>query len=252
MFCTKCGKNIEKFAFCPYCGEKAAADDDNNGLSGKESVEIITDETICTDEEEKEGSVKEKEMAADSKYDSSPSEPNSESVDEEQELKEEPSDDRSENTIETSHSRNIRRIIAVTSVAIIIILSIIAVAASFADSDKKSTGSDYDYDYNDYKTTTYNSTLSSDTIELIATTALRSKLNEETIYGVKLSQKYNLGSTRYRIASEVETNYGYLVRGTFTLYDYYGNMSSYYNCTFDVKIDMDSYGYDYDCTVTIK
>lgn len=52
-----------------------------------------------------------------------------------------------------------------------------------------------------------------------------------------LTYSYDIDSTRYSIGSIVKNNGVYIVRGTFTLYDYYGKISSnHYKETFTVKI----------------
>lgn len=56
-----------------------------------------------------------------------------------------------------------------------------------------------------------------------------------------LTYSYDIDSTRYSIGTIVENNDVYIVRGTFTLYDYYGkNSSNHYNETFTVRISGNS------------
>lgn len=56
-----------------------------------------------------------------------------------------------------------------------------------------------------------------------------------------LTYSYDIDSTRYSIGTIVEENGVYIVRGTFSLYDYYGKISSnYYNETFKVRISGNS------------
>lgn len=77
-----------------------------------------------------------------------------------------------------------------------------------------------------------------DSLEYLATSALTVELREEFSY----TNLYDIGSTRYSIGTITEEDDEWIVRGTFSMYDYYGKISSsYYNETFTVRIDKDTY-----------
>lgn len=85
-----------------------------------------------------------------------------------------------------------------------------------------------------------------DSLEYLATSALTVELREEFSY----TNLYDIGSTRYSIGTITEDDDEWIVRGTFSMYDYYGKISSsYYNETFTVRIDKDTYGTT--CTTSI-
>ena len=143
------------------------------------------------------------------------------------------------------------KVIAIICLLVVLIPTTIAVFAITATSgdNKRSDYSSQTTDGYTYRTTTYKYTMSSSQIESTVASALLLQLYKETnTYGVKISESCNISDTTYNIASTVEQGSGYLVRGTFTLYDYYGRIK-YYNCTFNVRI------YEYgtsDCSVSIK
>ena len=132
-----------------------------------------------------------------------------------------------------------KAIIAVTVLLLIIIGTIFA-----CSSDTSNNNYNYDESYH-----TTQSGYSEETLKTIAASQLYIELrNHTTIGGLSLSTWYDLGSTKYSIGSIVEDNGVYIVRGTFSLYDYYGKLASnYYNETFTVKISDSGYS----CTTSL-
>ena len=136
------------------------------------------------------------------------------------------------------------KIIVVLLVLCGIISAIIIACSSSSSGSSSGSSSSYNSGGSDYK-----SGYSRDTLESIAASQLYIELsNTKSMGGVSLSTWYDLGSTRYSIGSIVEDNGVYIVRGTFSLYDYYGKIASnYYNETFTVRVSNSGYS----CTTSI-
>lgn len=111
-----------------------------------------------------------------------------------------------------------------------------------------SNNSDYNSNnnYSNNKSYTPQNDYDESYLETLAVSQLYDKLVEHK--SGLLTYSYNIGSTRYSIGTIVKENGVYIVRGTFTLYDYYGKISSnYYNETFTVRIS----GYSITCTTSL-
>ncbi len=126
-----------------------------------------------------------------------------------------------------------KRIILICSL-ILIIGTIVLVVCLNSGSSSSSYSSSYNSSYS-----------LEDSLETIATSALYNELRQRFSY----TDVFNLGATRYSIGSITETDTQWIVRGTFSLYDYYGKITSYYNETFSVKIDKNTHKTT--CTISL-
>lgn len=81
-------------------------------------------------------------------------------------------------------------------------------------------------------------------IDLCVKTELISEIRSE--YGY--IEDIDIGSTRYSIATVTDNGDEWIVRGTFTLYDYYGKMTSFYDETFTARVKKESYRTE--CTIS--
>ncbi len=81
-------------------------------------------------------------------------------------------------------------------------------------------------------------------IDLCVRTELISEIRSE--YGY--IESIDIGSTRYSIATVTDNGDEWIVRGTFTLYDYYGKMTSFYDETFTARVEKESYRTE--CTIS--
>ncbi len=227
--CSKCGAELNiGSVFCHMCGTK-----------------LISDETICKNADD--SITNEKDITEQT----SESNINNNGYADESTVENEK---KSENLLNTDNAstnsdaskksflKNHKGVLIIISVILlIVIIVIIAIAASSNNSKSNNYSS-----YNGYS---YSTGYTDSQLESLATTALYSKLNQTMLHGGSLSTWYDLGSTRYSIGSIVENGKGWTVRGTFSLYDYYGKISSYYNCTFTVNISESG---STTCTVDIK
>lgn len=100
-----------------------------------------------------------------------------------------------------------------------------------------------DYNSNDNYTNKTSYTPQNDYDESYLETLAASKLYNELVNHKSglLTYSYDIDSTKYSIGTIVEENGVYIIRGTFTLYDYYGKISSnHYSETFTVRISGNS------------
>ena len=238
MFCPQCGKEIEPLAFCPHCGAKLPA----IAEPAAEPETLPAEETTAPASE----APAQVEVPAPAQVDTPAPSP----VEAPAPAPEAPADTNAALSAPLKKKPSKMLVIClVCGLLLIFLIAVIAAIAGSGSSSKSSYNSDYNYGYGSYETEGYS--LSRDSIESLATTALYLELRSSTTpYGVELSKNYDLGSTRYSIGSIVEDGKGYKVRGTFTLYDYYGKMSSsYYNCTFTVNVSETG---STNCTINLK
>ena len=128
-----------------------------------------------------------------------------------------------------SNQRSTKKVLITISVLLLIVIIVIIAIALISNNSKSNN-------YSSYNGYSYSTGYTDSQLESLATTALYSELSQKMLHGVSLSTMYDLGSTRYSIGSIVKDGEGWIVRGTFSLYDYYGKISSYYNCEFTVNV----------------
>lgn len=199
MFCKKCGSKLAEDAeFCHKCGTKV-----ENPADETEKEEQSEPEETMNDSDESSAEVSES-------YDTAP-----EMLDGKQRMK--------------SEIRKHWKVLLVLGVVVFVF--IIVLIASAADSG----GNSYSDSYDDYEYT--ESGFSESTLESLAAMALSTELYNHKSMGMSLSTWYDIGATRYSIGSIVEDDGVWIIRGTFSLYDYYGKIASnYYNETFTVRV----------------
>lgn len=199
MFCKKCGSKLAEDAeFCHKCGTKV-----ENPADETEKEEQSEPEETMNDSDESSAEVSES-------YDTAP-----EMLDGKQRMK--------------SGIRKHWKVLLVLGVVVLVF--IIVLIASAADSG----GNSYSDSYDDYEYT--ESGFSESTLESLAAMALSTELYNHKSMGMSLSTWYDIGATRYSIGSIVEDDGVWIIRGTFSLYDYYGKIASnYYNETFTVRV----------------
>ena len=199
MFCKKCGSKLAEDAeFCHKCGTKV-----ENPADETEKEEQSEPEETMNDSDESSAEVSES-------YDTAP-----EMLDGKQRMKSEIS----------KHWK------VLLVLGVVVLVFIIVFIASAADSG----GNSYSDSYDDYEYT--ESGFSESTLESLAAMALSTELYNHKSMGMSLSTWYDIGATRYSIGSIVEDDGVWIIRGTFSLYDYYGKIASnYYNETFTVRV----------------
>lgn len=104
-------------------------------------------------------------------------------------------------------------------IAFAVIIAVILTAVFPSDSSDSYSGYSYGYNYG----SSYSSGYSDETLELLATSALYEKLKDE--YGYKAY--LDIDSTRYSIGTIEKSGSSWIVRGTYTLYNKYGEISEY-------------------------
>ncbi len=266
MFCSKCGVQLANEAsFCHKCGNKIVAPKKDTIDSPVESNETVSVENFS--ESNKDNVAISLESSSDyDKNDFVEGNDNS-SANNSSTILCTPSIEQNLNTDETTQLSNIanpasintpqmpntapakqsgltnKKALIIAGIIAIIIASVIGIiiisAIIGAVTSSSNSSSSYDDSYYDSYYDSYDSDYTSeDTIETLAVTALYSELSDHFNY----SDYYDIGSTRYSVGTIIDDGSEWIVRGTFTMYDYYGKMSStYYNETFTVRINKSTY-----------
>ena len=130
--------------------------------------------------------------------------------------------------------------------SVFIFISVIIVIACSLEASKSSSYNSNDYNYTTKSYYTTKAGYDESYLETIVVSELYDELCNHK--SGMLTYSYDLGSTKYSIGSIVEDNGVYIIRGTFSLYDYYGKISpNHYNETFTVKVS----GSTYTCTTSL-
>lgn len=119
-----------------------------------------------------------------------------------------------------------KKLIILICCSVLIIGTVILIVCLNLGSSSSSYSSSYGSSYS-----------TEDYLESLVTSALYNELSQRFSY----TDAFNLGATRYSIGSVTESDTQWIIRGTFSLYNYYGEITSYYNETFTVKIDKSTY-----------
>ncbi len=270
MFCNKCGTQLtDEALFCHKCGNKTTKLDNNSTEFFSESIETVSIEGF--DDSDKDNVTVALDSFINPTENKLPENEDVSSANSSSEAIKNHSVDKNFNTTEIPPLGNVANpvvndvspvpsttpakasgltnkkalilagiiaIIIALLVGIIVIAVIIGVVSS-SSGNSSSSSSSYDDSYYDSYDSSYNSdNTSEDTIETLAVTALYNELSDHFDY----TDYYDIGSTRYSVATITDSGNYWVVRGTFTMYDYYGQMSStYYNETFVVTINKDTY-----------
>ena len=243
--CEVCG-NLGESKFCPECGGRMVDITNDDELdkvnTNKKDEELSEDTNSLNSEEQNDNNLLDGE-----------NEDVDNSLTEEKDDNSEADDSVSKliDQFESVWNKNKKKII-IGIVVLVIIICLIGGCNSkmrgSSDYSSQSSSSNYSSS-SSYSSDSYSYEMSESDAEDWAAIYLARQLSEDKYQynGSKSMAAYDIGSTRYSVGTITsDGNGGYVVKGTFSLYDAYGQISSsHYNEKFEVHVYS-----DYDATVT--